>query len=172
MSHPPTRSAAYFTSRDVALCGGGNGMVMTLLLSKLFGRRRCLVRFLSQCGDESLSLNEGIWCVRVGVRSFRVENLPFVTRGVSYGDTVYGRWSGGEWIADDVIRRGGYWNIWVLAETCFWEKLVSLVPEALVERASEERLSVAGRSELFETVMEFLQREGVRYEISSPPDSC
>ncbi|MBN2234893.1 MAG: DUF4265 domain-containing protein [Opitutales bacterium] len=144
---------------------------MKQLLSKLFGRRLYLVRFLSQCEEESLNLNEGIWCTRVGVRSFRVENLPFVTRGVSYSDTICGCCLGGEWTAEDVIRRGGYWNIWVVGETGIWEKLVSVVPEALVERASDERISIAGPLELFQTVMDYLQRGGVRYEISSPPES-
>lgn len=143
-------------------------MISIRRLIYAFTRKYHLVRFVS-VDDDSSRINEGIWCERIGFRTFRVENLPFVTRSVAYQDIVSCSFSREEWYAEKILRKSEYWNIWLVGDLDVVDDIVSRYSEVMVEYASDQRVSIGGSVESLSSIVRLLRKRDIEFEVASEP---
>ena len=132
------------------------------------------VRFVTHDFD-SQKINEGIWCQRTGLSSFRIENLPFLTRGISYKDKVRCSYFRGEWSFLEVIHKSDYLNFFAFSNSADSMNIACSIfndeKGVLCERVSLERCALAvlkTEQELLLGKLQSLASSGVRFERSNP----
>ena len=67
--------------------------------------RFCKVLF-RQLNDDNEIINESVWATNIGDK-FRIENIPFYIRGISFNDIVQVESINGELLATEILEESG-----------------------------------------------------------------
>jgi hypothetical protein len=144
-----------------------------MLRRMLFGRAPVKVDFPILTSDGTGCGIEGIWCQRLGIRTFQVDNIPFAVRGISYADIVRCAWTLRGWVFESRRRSGGHGCARVYAEAGILRELWPQAIEGLdvkFEFASDRRLAVAAAAEPLRQLVARLERlPGVQVEVTAEP---